>query len=175
MEFVNLDFDGLLGIKAPAHEDFRGSFQRLFESEVGGFNFPVMQASISRNPKALTFRGLHFQTPPASESKFIICISGKIQEVLVQLAKSSNYFLQSRTFLIGPEEKYQGLFVPAGFAHGYLTLSEDSNLVYFMDEPYQPLKANGIRWNDPMLGIDLIEKPRTISTQDMGWPLLEPQ
>ena len=173
MEIENLNFAGLLGIKAPSHEDFRGSFQRLFEFDGDSFNFSVLQASIARNPKAYTFRGLHFQTPPVSESKLIMCISGKIQEVLVQVETTSEYYLQNRTMIIGPEEEFQGLFVPAGFAHGYLTLTDDTNLLYFMDKPYDPINAKGVRWNDPALSLELIKKPRAISIQDTEWPLLD--
>lgn len=172
MEIEDLNFAGLLGIKAPSYEDFRGSFQRLFEFDQDSFNFSVIQASIARNPQAYTFRGLHFQKPPVSESKLILCISGKIQEIVVQVEATSDCYLQNRTIIIGPKEEFQGLFVPVGFAHGYLTLTDDSNLLYFMDKPYDPIKAQGVRWNDPALGLKLIKKPRTISIQDTEWPLL---
>ena len=108
-----------------------------------------------------------------SETKIIQCIGGKVFDVIVDLRKESNTYFKHTSLEIGPSSEYQGLVVPSGCAHGYMTLEANSTLIYFMDNVYSAESSCGVLWDDPSLKIEWPSKPSVISKQDLEWPGLE--
>ena len=168
-----VDLENVFTIKVAIKEDARGTFTRIWEEEPILSEFKISQASVVSNPKTGTLRGLHFQSGSFSESKVIQCVSGRVFDVIVDLRKNSTNYLRSFSIEIGPECNFQGLFIPKGFAHGYLTLLPESTIVYFMDEPYSAEHSKGLKWDDPSLNIKWPRTPNLISTLDCNWPILK--
>ena len=109
---------------------------------------------------------------PFSENKIVECISGKVFDVVVDLRMESHTYGKHLEIEIGPLESHIGLFIPAGFAHGYLTLETDSTLIYFMDKEYSAENSAGLLWRDPNLSINWPFEPSLISERDLQWPCL---
>jgi dTDP-4-dehydrorhamnose 3,5-epimerase len=172
MEFQALEIKDVYGIANKPKTDARGYLMRVWESGLILDNFKINQASVVNNPSKGTLRGLHFQIGAFAESKVIQCVSGKIFDVVVDLRVDSPTYRQHIAITLGPLEKYFGLFVPRGFAHGYLTLEANSTLLYFMDIKYSAEHSSGIFWADPSLGIDWPVEPEIISTRDSNFPNL---
>lgn len=172
MHFVPLEIDGVLGIVAESHTDSRGTLTRVWESNSVLQGFALNQASIVENPTEGTLRGIHFQLDPFSENKIVECVSGKIFDVVVDLRKDSSTYRRHLEIELGPLEPYMGLFIPAGCAHGYLTLESNSTLIYFMDNAYSADHSHGLLWSDPNLSINWPCKPVLISDRDSEWPSL---
>jgi dTDP-4-dehydrorhamnose 3,5-epimerase len=128
--------------------------------------------SVVKNPQINTLRGLHFQNKPFTESKIIQCIEGKVYDIIFDLRVESETYFQYLAIEIGPECKFQGVYVPAGCAHGYLTRTRNTSLIYLMDNSYSAIHASGIRWNDPKLQIEWPSQPEVISKKDENWPLI---
>lgn len=170
MELISLDLEGVFGINSSAFFDERGSFLRVWDEDSLKKHSVLNQASAAINPKARTLRGLHLQTDPHAETKIIQCILGSVFDVVVDLRKDSSTYGRHNSTQIGPKETYQGIVVPKGFAHGYLTLESNSTLLYFMDRPYAPESAKGIVWNDPALQIAWPYEPEIISDRDSNFP-----
>jgi dTDP-4-dehydrorhamnose 3,5-epimerase len=175
VKFVPLAIEGALGVIGDSHADARGSLTRVWDTNSLLGNFDLVQSSIVLNPEPRTLRGIHFQTPPFSENKVVECVSGKVFDVIVDLRKESSTYRKYLGLNLGPSENYLGIFVPAGCAHGYLTLEENSTLIYFMDREYSPENAQGLCWNDPVLSINWPNKPALISERDLKWPMLSKQ
>ena len=173
MELISLDINGVFGILSSTSIDERGSFLRIWEEANFNTHIKLNQASAAINPKARTLRGLHFQTEPHEESKVIQCIMGSVFDVVVDLRKDSSTYGKHSSIQLGPKETYQGIVVPKGFAHGYLTLEANSTLLYFMDNPYVPESAKGIVWNDPTLRIAWPYEPEVISDRDRNFPTMK--
>ncbi len=169
MKLVQLELDGVYGIMSTISKDERGSFSRVFETPLLEGNFVLNQGSAVINPLEKTLRGLHYQENPHAESKIIQCMTGQVFDVLVDIRKDSPSFGQHISLLLGPQQMYQGIFMPKGFAHGYITLEPNSMLLYFMDQPYMPDLARGILWNDPALNIDWPCDPVLISERDSAF------
>lgn len=144
--------------------DERGSFQRLWDA--GSSKVLWKQASFVENLSKGTLRGLHFQENPYSEQKIVTCVKGKIFDVIVDMRKDSENYLKHFTFVLGSNEKFNSILVPKGFAHGYLTLEDNVQLFYMMDEFFSPNHASGIRWDDPALSIQWPITPILISEKD---------
>ena len=170
---VPLKIYGSFGLVSKSVTDARGTLTRIWENSLLSTGFSLNQASIVTNPTSLTLRGLHYQKFPYSETKIIQCISGKVFDVILDLRKESNTYGNHITLEIGPSSKYQGLVVPSGCAHGYMTLEANSTLIYFMDNTYSTENSFGVLWNDPRLEIEWPFKPVFISKQDLEWPGLE--
>jgi dTDP-4-dehydrorhamnose 3,5-epimerase len=170
MEFVALEIEGVQGIIEETHIDSRGSFTRLWDSNSMLGSNELNQSSIVFNPLPGTLRGLHYQSEPFSENKVVECVSGKVFDVIVDLRKESPTYRKHLEVTLGPSETYLGLFVPAGCAHGYLTLEQNSILVYFMDKAYSPESARGIHWSDPKRVINWPRPPSIVSKNDSSWP-----
>jgi dTDP-4-dehydrorhamnose 3,5-epimerase len=122
---------------------------------------------------SFTLRGLHYQKFPFSETKIIQCISGKVFDVILDMRKESSEYGKHITLEIGPSSEFQGLVVPSGCAHGYMTLEANSTLIYFMDNIYSAENSCGVLWNDQNLKIKWPFMPAVISKQDSKWPELE--
>ena len=172
MEIIPLAIDGTSGIILDSHEDIRGSLTRVWDKNSILGNFDLIQSSIAINPKSKTMRGLHFQSIPFSENKIVQCVSGKVFDVIVDLRKESSTYKKHITIEIGPSANFGGVYIPSGCAHGYLTLEDDSTLIYFMDREYSPENSSGLFWNDPALSINWPSNPVLISERDSTWPNL---
>lgn len=170
INFSPLQIKDSFAIKHQTILDERGTLTRIWEDNLVLNNFELREASIVTNLSSGTLRGLHFQDEPYSESKIIQCVQGKVFDVIVDLRKKSETYMKHLSVEIGPNSHYQGLFVPQGCAHGYLTLESNSTLIYFMNNFYSPLHKMGIRWDDSILNIDWPISPRLISQQDLQWP-----
>lgn len=172
MEFEPLELDGVFGIASTAKQDDRGSFLRVWDSSFFASYLDLSQGSVAVNTKSLTLRGLHFQSSPNAETKIIECIQGEVFDVVVDIREGSSSYGTYVAVRLGPNQKYQGVLAPKGYAHGYLTLEPNSILLYFMDQPYVEESAKGILWNDPDLHIAWPDKPEVISERDRNFPRL---
>lgn len=173
IKFTTLKIQNCLAFTSDFTSDSRGSLTRIWEENPFLAAFKLIEASIVINPMVGTLRGLHFQGEPSAENKIIQCVSGKAFDVVLDIRKESVTYKEYIAIEIGPECRFQGLFVPAGCAHGYLTLEPETSFIYFMDCAYLPEKSRGIRWNDPNWLINWPIKPSIVSQQDSDWPVME--
>lgn len=150
-------------------EDERGSFFRSYckstFEQISQKEF--VQMNHSTNLKKGTLRGLHYQEKPYQEQKIIRCISGKIQDVFVDLRQNSSSFLKYSFYILDAKDP-KILFLPEGIAHGFVTLEDNSQLVYQHSEVYNPNAENGIRFDDPKIAINWMEKPVMVSNRDLN-------
>ena len=155
MNFTESKMQGLFLIKSKVYRDNRGYFlesykDNLFKKKIGDISF--IQDNESKSCKN-TLRGLHFQKPPFSQIKLVRCIVGEILDVVVDLRQDSKTFQLHEKFFLSEKNKNQ-LFIPKGFAHGFLVLSDFAIVQYKVDQLYNSSSDFGIRWNDPKLSID---------------------
>lgn len=162
MIFEPTRIEGVLRVLTEPHVDARGSFARTFSSgEFTEHGLPSLfeDSSISSNLRAGTLRGMHFQNAPFEEAKFVRCVRGAIFDVAVDIRPGS----PTRGQWIGERltaENGMGLFIPGGFAHGFQTLEDESDVLYQITPAYVPGHGQGARWDDPAFGI--------------AWPLPNP-
>jgi dTDP-4-dehydrorhamnose 3,5-epimerase len=173
MKFVPLELSGAYLIELERHEDERGFFARtwcLEELAEHRLETALDQCSMSRNTRAGTLRGMHFQRTPHAEVKIVRCTRGAIFDVIVDLRPES----PSHRAWVGVElNEKQGsaLYVPKGFAHGFQTLTDGADVAYMISTPYSPDASSGVRWDDPAFAIDWPDcGERTISDRDRAWP-----
>jgi len=156
--------------------DERGFFGRFFcsgEFEAHGLEGGFMQANNSLSHEKGTLRGLHYQLAPMAETKLIRCIRGSLYDVILDLRKESKTFGKWFGEVLS-EENRRMMYVPKGFAHGFLTLEPNSELLYLVSTPYSKELERGIRWNDPHFNIAWPETPAVISDRDRNLPDYEP-
>jgi dTDP-4-dehydrorhamnose 3,5-epimerase len=173
VKLVETPLNGAYVLELERHEDERGFFARTWcESELSdaGLDGQVAQCSLSRNARAGTLRGLHFQRAPHEETKIVRCTSGAIFDVVVDLREGSP--THGRWFGVElTAERGNALYIPKGFAHGFQTLVDGSDVFYMISVPYAPGSGTGVRWDDPAFGIDWPEAAeRTINDKDRAWP-----
>ena len=159
-------------IELDKREDQRGYFARIFcEQEFGdaGLETRYVQANTSSNPKAGTLRGMHYQNPPHAEVKVIRCTRGAIFDAIIDLRRSSPSFGQWQGFELDARAGTM-LYVPTGFAHGYQTLTDDTEVGYLVSHPYTPGAEQGIRHDDPAFAITWPRPVSVISEKDASWP-----
>jgi len=174
MKFNEIFLKGAYLIELTPFIDERGVFTRLFcEQELTaiGHYKKIVQINHSLNKQQGTVRGLHFQKSPHAEIKIVRCIHGRIWDVIVDIRKDSPTFLQ----WFGVElslESYNAIYIPGGFAHGFQTLTDNAQLLYFHTEFYHPASEGGLRFNDPSLKIDWKQEVTDISTRDQHYPLV---
>lgn len=164
---------GLFELECPAHTDERGLFRRTWcqdEWALFGLNFQPIQTSLSDNTHRHTLRGMHYQTAPGEEQKLVRCLRGEVWDVVIDLRPDSATHGQSFSRVLSAE-RGNALFIPKGFAHGFLTLEDHCLLAYMIDAPYQPELACGLRWDDPHYHIDWPAAPQVIAAKDREWPL----
>lgn len=146
-------------------EDNRGYFEDLFYHETV-HDFVIESIKRSYSPTRYTVRGLHFQFPPFAQAKWVRCTSGSIFDVVVDLRVNSSSFGKSKCFLLNNLD-CRSLFIPKGFAHGFMTLQNDVEVVYAVDNVYAPDHEGVILWNDVSLKIDWpVMQPMKISDKD---------
>ncbi len=175
MQFTPVRISGVFTLELERHEDERGFFARTFcQREFGehGLNRCVAQCSISFNHKRGTLRGMHYQVAPHEEAKLIRCIGGAIYDVIIDLRPQSPTFRHWIALELSAENG-RALYVPEGFAHGFETLADDTEVFYQIFEFHDPACARGLRWNDPAFSIFWPVTPRVISERDATYPDFE--
>jgi len=174
MIFTETKLKGAYVVEPKLILDDRGFFARMYCKNVfreKGLNFNIVQSNMSQNKLKGTLRGLHYQIAPKSETKLVSCVKGAILDVIVDLRKESSTYCEWVSVELN-EENHKMLYVPKGFAHGYLVLKDDSVVFYHVDEFYTPELEGGLRWNDPKLGIKWpIDNP-ILSDKDNNHPLM---
>jgi dTDP-4-dehydrorhamnose 3,5-epimerase len=174
MRFTPTALAGAWVVDLEVRGDERGFFARAFcrrEFEAHGLNPAIAQTNISFNRRTGTVRGLHFQYPPAAESKLVRCSRGAMLDVAVDLRPESPTYLQHVAVELTAENR-RALYVPERFAHGYQVREDDTETTYYVGEFYTPELENGLRFDDPRLAIAWPLPPADISPKDAAWPLL---
>ncbi|MBI5418633.1 MAG: dTDP-4-dehydrorhamnose 3,5-epimerase [Deltaproteobacteria bacterium] len=177
MIFTETALKGAYVIDLQPMEDERGYFARSFcrkEFAQYGLKFDVAQCNVSFNRKKGTLRGMHFQLPPKAEAKLVRCARGSIYDVIVDLRSNSPTYCRW-TALELTESNLKMFYIPEGFAHGFQTLSDDTEVFYQMFEFYSPEHASGVRWDDPAFGIRWPLDNPVISRKDRSYPLFGKQ
>lgn len=174
MRFEPTGLSGAWLLKPRVFQDERGHFATLWDTEsLRAHELPLpMRSNLSYNPHPGTLRGLHYQLPPYAEAKLIRCTRGRIFDVGIDLRRDSPSFLQSFGIELSDENLTQ-LYLPEGFAHAYLTLSPDTEVLYMSSGPYAPDAARGLRWNDPALSIAWPAAILSIAERDATYPDLD--
>ncbi|WP_010664238.1 dTDP-4-dehydrorhamnose 3,5-epimerase [Marinilabilia salmonicolor] len=155
MKFIPTEIEDCVIIEPKVFGDHRGYFfesynQKQFEEHIGKVDF--VQDNESRSSRGV-LRGLHFQLPPYNQAKLVRCIEGEVLDIAVDLRKDSPTYKKYVAVTLSAENKRQ-LFVPRGFAHGFVVLSETAIFSYKVDNWYAPEHDSGIIWNDPEIGVD---------------------
>ena len=174
MKISQTIFPEVFYIELKSNLDDRGSFTRIFcKKTLKKFkiNFEVAQISFATNALKHTLRGMHFQEKPMEEQKFVFCLKGSIWDVIMDVRHKSNTY--GKWFSLELSEKKQNcIYIPSGFAHGYLTLSKNTKVLYMMDKDYNPQLSKGVNWNDPEVNIKWPKAPLKISAKDRALPML---
>jgi dTDP-4-dehydrorhamnose 3,5-epimerase len=175
MIFVNTDLSGPCIIELERREDERGFFARAFcqkEFEAHGLKPVIAQANVASNRRRGTLRGMHFQHPPAAETKLVRCTRGAILDIIVDLRPESPTYLRHIAVELTADNQ-RSLYVPERFAHGYQTLCDDTDTSYQVGEFYAPGSEGGLRHDDPRLGLSWPLPVTAISDKDRAWGLLD--
>jgi len=165
---------GVFVVEAEAADDERGSFVRLFDRQeflAHGLAAHVDHVAVSSNRVKGTLRGLHYQAEPHGQAKLIRCSAGAIYDVLVDVRAGSPTYLRCLSFELRAADRIS-LYVPAGFAHGFETLEDVSDVHYQISSARRTDAERGLRWDDPALGIPWPFPPVVMSERDRSWPLL---
>ncbi len=176
MIFNETRLAGTYVVELERHEDERGYFARTFGADEfgrAGLNPAVAQCSTSFNRLAGTVRGLHFQAPPHAECKLVRCTRGAIFDVAVDLRKSSPTYCQWFAVELTPDGGRM-LYIPEGLAHGFQALEDETEVAYQISAEYAPTHAGGVRWDDPVFGIQWPLAVTTISERDREYPDFAP-
>lgn len=168
MKFVATPLAGAFLIDLEKQGDDRGFFARAFcEAEFAkeGLVSRFVQVNNSLSAFRGTLRGMHYQLPPKAETKLVRCIRGSLWDVILDLREDSPHFGQYFGAELSAENRRM-MYVPKGFAHGFITLENDTEAFYFVDECYAPANERGLRWNDPHFAIKWPMEPAIISDKD---------
>ncbi len=177
MNFIRTDIEDVVICEPIVHGDERGYFVETFRSdkleEFLGFKVDFVQDNESKSSKGV-LRGLHYQLPPFAQTKLVRVIKGRILDVVVDIRKGSPTFGQHVGVELSQENKRQ-LFIPRGFAHGFVVLSDETIFAYKVDNYYSQVSDRGIAFDDPSLGIDWIVSKENLklSSKDTTQPLLK--
>lgn len=161
--------DGVAVLASFVSTDARGSLARVWPLDSAPGGFEVEQVLVSRNTQQYTLRGMHFQRASAAERKIVGVLHGRILDVVVDLRRESATYLQWAAVELNGHEPVV-VVLPRGVAHGFLTLEKDTEVSYLLDRPYRPSHACGLRWDDPLIGIEWPCAPVNVSDQDASWP-----
>lgn len=178
MIFRETELKGAFIIEPERMQDERGYFARTWcrrEFEEHGLNGRLVQCGTSYNRLKGTLRGMHYQVAPYAEAKLIRCTRGSIWDVILDLrVDSATYKRHIAANLSGVNGHM--LYVPEGFAHGFQTLEDDTEVLYQMSEYHRPEAARGVRWNDPAFGVEWpAADGRILSGRDNNWPDFVPE
>jgi dTDP-4-dehydrorhamnose 3,5-epimerase len=174
--FTATSLQGAFVIDPEPLEDARGLFARTWcqrEFEAHGLETRIAQCSISFNKRKGTLRGMHYQVPPAAETKIVRCTRGSLYDVIIDLRPHSPTFLRHAATVLTAENRRM-LYVPIGFAHGFQTLDDGTEILYQISEFWAPEHARGVRWDDPLFGISWPDDERTIVERDLRYPDFRP-
>jgi dTDP-4-dehydrorhamnose 3,5-epimerase len=162
MKITPTRMHGAYIIESEVHQDDRGSFVRTFcreEFTRAGLSVDLVQCNVSFNRRRGTLRGMHYQDAPYPEGKLVCCTRGRVHDVIIDLRPNSDTYCQWFGLDLS-EDNANALFIPPGFAHGFQTLADSTQVFYHMTQAYYAKLARGVRWNDPAFGI--------------AWPLPDP-
>jgi dTDP-4-dehydrorhamnose 3,5-epimerase len=175
MTFNETKLAGVYEIGIELHADERGFFGRCFcqrEFENNHLNPRLVQCSVSFNARRGTLRGIHYQAWPYPEVKVVRCTRGSIYDVVVDLRQDSPTYA-TWVAIVLTAEKRNMVYVPEGCGHGFLTLADETEIVYQMSEFYRPESSRGVRWNDPAFQISWPAEVKVISERDRTYPDFE--
>ena len=174
MQFQHTHLQGAWIIDPEWREDLRGGFARSFcvrEFEAVGLPTTFVQCNMSRNTIRGTLRGLHWQEAPFAEGKLVRCTRGAVYDVMVDIRPHSPTYMQYLGVELS-EQNGRAVYIPEGFAHGYQSLTNDSEVFYMVTASYHPPASSGLRWNDPAIAIDWPIGQPILSERDSNWELL---
>jgi len=174
MIFTKIQLKGVHIIDLEKNEDERGFFARFWchdELKKMGLDTDISQINTSMSKQRGSLRGLHFQRPPNSETKIVRCLRGAIWDVIVDLRYGSKTFGQWYGIELNEDNRTM-LYVPKGFAHGFISLKNNSEVIYLVSEFYSPNEEGCLYWNDPDLAVDWPIEPTVVSKKDDGAPYL---
>lgn len=170
---ITRSFDSVLEIERKPHADSRGYFERIFcsDSFAPFVSNSILQINHTYTTEAGTIRGLHYQLPPSQETKIVYCLKGAVFDVVLDVRRQSTTYGKFASFELSAA-KGNFLVIPAGFAHGFQTLTNDVEMLYLHDAQYCPQKERGVRFTDVAIGIELPLSVTVISEKDHALPLL---
>jgi dTDP-4-dehydrorhamnose 3,5-epimerase len=171
MIFKSTAIPGLVVVELDRHDDERGFFARSWCAEEfrrAGLPDQLAQCNVSWNRGRHTLRGMHWQAAPHGEAKFVRCTSGALFDVAIDLRVESPTYLRHFSTELNSINR-SAVFIPSGLAHGFLTLADETEVLYQMDVPYVDGLTRGARWDDPAFGIDWPATPAVISDRDSGY------
>jgi dTDP-4-dehydrorhamnose 3,5-epimerase len=172
MIFRPTELPGVVEILPERMRDLRGAFFRSYCADdfaAAGIPFVPVQMSFSENLARHTLRGMHWQAAPHEEGKVVRCVRGAVHDVALDIRRDAASYGRHVAVTLSAEAA-NALFIPAGFAHGFLTLTEDACVEYLMDVRFAPGFGRGLRWNDPAFAIPWPAAPAVISDKDATWP-----
>lgn len=177
MIFTATPLSGAFTVDLEKRGDERGFFARAYcsrEFEQQGLESHFVQANYSGSSKRGTLRGLHYQIPPAAEVKLVRCIRGSLWDVILDLRNNSPTFGQWYGAELSAENG-RAMYVPRGFAHGFITLTDDTEAFYLVSSYYTPELERGVRFDDPFHSISWPLIPTEVSAKDAAWPNIDPK
>ena len=173
MKFTESRIPGAWIVDVTAINDERGLFAMTWlpaEFEKRGLDSSLAQCNLAWNHKRGTLRGMHFQKAPHEQVKLIRCTRGALLDVIVDLRPASATYLKWDSIEL-TEDNRRMIYIPAGLAHGYITLADGTEAYYHASTPWMPASEAGVRWDDPAFGIEWPFEPVLISGKDQSWPL----
>lgn len=176
MVFHQTPLQGAFVIEPEKRGDERGFFARVFcedEFAKAGLETRFVQVNNSLTGKGGTLRGFHYQLPPNAEVKLVRCVGGAIHDVIVDLRPDSPSFGRSFGAELSATNRMM-MYVPRGFGHAFVTLTEDAEALYMVSAAYAPQQERGLRFDDPWIGAEWPVQPAEVSAKDAAWPLFEP-
>lgn len=172
MRLLATEIPGVALVEAEFAEDERGGFARYQcpdEFAAAGHPFVPAQTSLSRNPRARTLRGMHYQPRPHGETKLVRVVRGRIWDVALDLRPESPGFRRWTAAELSADNG-RALLIPEGVAHGFITLEPDTDVLYQIAPLFAPGHGAGVRWNDPVFGIEWPAEPALMSERDAAYP-----
>jgi dTDP-4-dehydrorhamnose 3,5-epimerase len=175
LRFTEL-LQGAYLVEIEPRADERGFFARTFcedEFAAAGLVSRFPQASVSYNARRGTVRGMHFQAAPHEETKLVRCLAGAVHDIIVDLRPASPTYRRSIGLELSAQNR-SALYIPRGFAHGFQSLTDDSELLYMIDVNYVAEAARGVRWNDPFIDVCWPDPIEVIADRDNSFPDWQP-
>ena len=175
MIFTELPLPGAFAVDLEELRDERGFFARSYcpaEFAAQGLGPELRQCSVSYNARRGTLRGLHYQDAPHEEHKLVRCTAGAIYDVIVDIRQSSPTYRRWYGAELTMANR-RSLFIPPGFAHGFVSLTDGAEVYYMISAAHAPAFSRGLRWNDPAFGIEWPLAPTVISARDAAYPLMD--